>query len=166
MLLQCLFLDSRRVVPDERLLCYPTRNVSQVDRYLFRSVTQLVKQMCCLLPEKMSYLPEFWGVNRPPDPLSRMPMHVVISTHEDLLSTLENRRLRWFDQGTVPRKRGRQKKIWEDNIKDWTGLDFNSSQRAAEDRQRWQKIVSSCATTTLVPVAICLNTGSWQTMYF
>ena len=29
----------------------PTRNVSQVDGYLFRSVTQLVKQMCCLLPE-------------------------------------------------------------------------------------------------------------------
>ena len=43
-LLQCLFVDGRRVVPDERLLCYPTRNVSQVDGYLFRSMTQLVKQ--------------------------------------------------------------------------------------------------------------------------
>ena len=50
-LLQCLFFDGRRVVPDEHLLCYPTRNVSQVDGNLFRSVTQLVKQMCCLLPE-------------------------------------------------------------------------------------------------------------------
>ena len=28
-LLQSLFFDGRRVVPDERLLCYPTRNVSQ-----------------------------------------------------------------------------------------------------------------------------------------
>ena len=27
-LLQSLFFDGRRVVPDERLLCYPTRNVS------------------------------------------------------------------------------------------------------------------------------------------
>ena len=27
-------------------------------------------------------------------------------------------------------------------MKAWTGLDFNSSQRAAEDRQRWQKIVA------------------------
>ena len=57
-------------------------------------------------------------------------------------------------QGTLPgkRKRGRQKKRWEDNIKEWTGLDFNNSQRAAEDRQRWQKIaadVSSGAPTTL-----------------
>ena len=39
------------VVLDERLLSYPTRNVSQVDGNLFRSVTQLVKQICCLLPE-------------------------------------------------------------------------------------------------------------------
>ena len=50
-LLQCLFFDGRRVVPDERLLWYPTRNVSQVDGYLFGLVTQLVKQMRCLLPE-------------------------------------------------------------------------------------------------------------------
>ena len=50
-LLQCQFFDDRRVVPDERIICYPILNVSQVDGYLFRSVTQLVKQMCCLLPE-------------------------------------------------------------------------------------------------------------------
>ena len=57
-------------------------------------------------------------------------------------------------QVTVPgkRKRGRQKKRWEDNIKEWTGLDFSNSERAAEDRQRWKKIVadvSSGAPTTL-----------------
>ena len=56
---------------------------------------------------------------------------------------------------TRERKRGRQKKIWEDNIKEWTGLDFNSSLRAAEDRQRWQKIVadvsSGAPTTLMVP---------------
>ena len=62
-------------------------------------------------------------------------------------------------QGTVPgkRKRGRQKKRWEDNIKEWTGLDFNSSQIAAEDRQRWKKIVadvrSGAPTTLMVPVS-------------
>ena len=50
-LLQYLFFDDHRVVPDERLLYYPTRTLSQVDGYLFCSVTQLVKQMCCLLPE-------------------------------------------------------------------------------------------------------------------
>ena len=31
------------------------------------------------------------------------------------------------------RRKGRQKKRWEDNIKEWTGIDFASSTRAAED---------------------------------
>ena len=62
-------------------------------------------------------------------------------------------------QGTVPGKikRGRQNKSWKDNIEESTGLDFNSSQRAAEDRQRWQKSVAdvsrSAPTTLLVPGA-------------
>ena len=39
-------------------------------------------------------------------------------------------------QGTVKRnrKRGRQKR-WEDNIKEWTGMDFASSTRATETGQ-------------------------------
>ena len=46
-------------------------------------------------------------------------------------------------QGTVQgkRRKGRQKKRWEDNIKEWTGMDFASSTRAAEDRTRWKGIV-------------------------
>ena len=48
---QWVFFDGRRVLPDERLLCCPARNVSHVDGYLLRSVTQLVKQMCYVLPE-------------------------------------------------------------------------------------------------------------------
>ena len=33
------------------------------------------------------------------------------------------------------RRRGRQKKRWEDNIKGWTGMDFASSTRATETGQ-------------------------------
>ena len=40
------------------------------------------------------------------------------------------------------RKRGRQKKRWEDNINEWTGMDFVSSTRAAENRSRWKGIVA------------------------
>ena len=38
-------------------------------------------------------------------------------------------------QGTAKggRKRGRQRKRWEDNIKEWTGLEFAKSQRAVEN---------------------------------
>ena len=53
-------------------------------------------------------------------------------------------------QGTVKgaRRRGRQKKRWEDNIKEWTGMEFGDSLRAAEDRERWKGIV---ATLSVVP---------------
>ena len=46
------------------------------------------------------------------------------------------------------RKRGRQKKRWEDNIKEWTGMDLASSTRAAENRSRWKGIV---ANSSVVP---------------
>ena len=38
-------------------------------------------------------------------------------------------------QGTVKgaRRRGREKKRWEDNIKEWTGMGFGDSLRAAKD---------------------------------
>ncbi len=49
-----------------------------------------------------------------------------------------------------------KEKMREDNIRMWTGLDFNNCQRAAEDRKRWQKIVadvnSGAPSTLVVPV--------------
>ena len=46
-------------------------------------------------------------------------------------------------QGTVQEKwmKSRQKKRREDNIKEWTGMDFASSARAAEDLTRWNGMV-------------------------
>ena len=58
----------------------------------------------------------------------------------------------WFSKdnptGHSERKRGRQKKRWEDNIKEWTGMDFATSTRAAENRSRWKGIV---ANSSVVP---------------
>ena len=47
-------------------------------------------------------------------------------------------------QGTVEggRRQGRQRKRWEDNIREWTGLEFARSQRAVENRERWGKLVA------------------------
>ena len=42
------------------------------------------------------------------------------------------------------RRRERQKKRWEDNVKEW----FGDSLRAVEDRERWKCIV---ATSSVVP---------------
>ena len=46
-------------------------------------------------------------------------------------------------QGTVKggRRQGRQRKRWEDNISERTGLEFAKSQRAVKNREKWRKLV-------------------------
>ena len=93
----------------------------------------------------------------------RRKIHAAIGEYDKLLTLVKKRKLRWFGhvsrssglaktilQGTVKgkRKRGRQKKRWEDNIKEWTGMDFANSTRAAENRSRWKGIV---ANSSVVP---------------
>ena len=53
-------------------------------------------------------------------------------------------------QGTVQggRRRGRQKKRWEDNITEWTGLKLGEALRKAENREEWRTVV---ARSSLVP---------------
>ena len=38
-------------------------------------------------------------------------------------------------------KKTRQRKRWEDNIREWTGLEFAKFQRAVENREKWRKLV-------------------------
>ena len=88
----------------------------------------------------------------------RRKIQAAIGEYDELLTLVKKRKLRWFGhgsrssglaktilQGTVKgkRKRGRQKKRWEDNIKEWTGMDFASSTWAAENRTRWKGIVAN-----------------------
>ena len=87
----------------------------------------------------------------------------AIGVHDDLLTMVKKRKLRRYGhisrssgmaktllQGTVKgaRRRGRQKKRWEDNIKEWTGMGFGDSLRAAEDREGWKGIA---AMSSVVP---------------
>ena len=73
----------------------------------------------------------------------------VIGPYEDLLTTVKRRKLKWYGhvsrssglsktimQGTVKggRRRGGQRKRWEDNIKDWTCLRAAESLRVSKDR--------------------------------
>ena len=46
--------------------------------------------------------------------------------------------------GTVKggRRRGKQRKRCEDDIREWTGLEFAKSQRAVENREEWRKLVA------------------------
>ena len=88
----------------------------------------------------------------------RRKIQAAIGEYDELLTLVKKRKLRRLGhvsrssglaktilQGTVKgkRKRGRQKKRWEDNIKEWTGMDFASSTRAAENRSRWKVVVAN-----------------------
>ena len=42
------------------------------------------------------------------------------------------------------RKRGRQRKQWYDNIREWTGLDLVQAKRLAQDRTAWKKMTRRC----------------------
>ncbi len=42
----------------------------------------------------------------------------------------------------VPRDRGRSRRLYIDDIRDWTGMDLTTSARRTEDRERWKEEVS------------------------
>ena len=80
----------------------------------------------------------------------------AIGPHEDLLTIVKRHKLQWYGhvsrssglaktilQGTVKggRRQGRQRKRWEHNLREWTGLEFGRSQRAMENRGKWRKLV-------------------------
>ena len=85
----------------------------------------------------------------------------------DRLTIIKRRKLHWYDhvsrssglaetilQGTVNggRRQGRQRKRWEDNIREWTGLEFGRSQRAVENREKWRKLVAKSSVVPQQPL--------------
>ena len=66
-------------------------------------------------------------------------------------------------QSTVTggRRQGRQRKRWEDNIWEWTVLEFGKSQRAVENRGKWRKLV---AKPSVVPQRPSLLKDRWDEM--
>ncbi|KAK2154599.1 hypothetical protein NP493_2167g00018 [Ridgeia piscesae] len=95
----------------------------------------------------------------------------AIGPQEDLLTTVKRRKLEWYGhitrssglaktilQGTVQggRIRGRQKKIWEDNIPEWTGKTLGAAMRKAERREEWRELV---ARSSVAPQRSTKTTG-------
>ena len=68
-------------------------------------------------------------------------------------------------QGTVKggRRQGGQRKRWEDNIREWTGLEFGKSQRAVENREKWRKLV---AKSSVVPQRPSRLRDWWRWWWF
>ena len=85
------------------------------------------------------------------------------SDHTKTSVPLQRNKLQWYGhvsrssglvktilQGTVKggRRQGKQRKKWEDNIREWTGLEYGRSQRAVENGEKWRKLV---AKSSVVP---------------
>ena len=93
----------------------------------------------------------------------------AIGPHEELLTTVKRRKLQWYGhvsrssgpaktvlQGTAKggRRQGKQRKRWEDNIREWTGLEFAKSQRAVETRGKWRKLVTKSSVMPQRPLRL------------
>ena len=97
------------------------------------------------------------------DHVTNEEVQQALRPREDLLTIVNRCKLQWYGhvsrssglaktilQSTVRggRRQGRQRKRWEDNIREWTGLEFAKSQRAVENRGKWRKLV---AKSSVVP---------------
>ena len=88
----------------------------------------------------------------------RAKIQQAAGPHKDLLTIVKRRKLQWYGcvsrssglaktilQGTVKggRRQGRQRKRWEDNMRESTGLEFGKSQRAVENKEKWRKLLQN-----------------------
>eukprot|EP00794_Sanderia_malayensis_P006641 gene6641-biopygen5410 len=76
---------------------------------------------------------------------------------ESLLNIIKIRKLTWFghvtrDKGTMKntimqgkvegkRNRGRHRRLYKDDIRDWTGMGLTTAVRRTEDRKKWKEEV-------------------------
>ena len=76
-------------------------------------------------------------------------------SNEDLLTTVKQHKLKWYRlvtrstglakkilQGTEYKKDSRQKKRWEDNIPEWTGMTLGAAMGKAERWEEWRELVA------------------------
>ena len=90
----------------------------------------------------------------------RAIVNTNVGPQEPLLATVKRRKLTWFGhvtrhdslcktimQGTVEggRRRGRQRKSWSDNVKEWTELSMPELLTQSTDRPAWRRMSASSA---------------------
>ena len=107
----------------------------------------------------------------------RAKIQQAIRPHEDLPTIVKRHKLQWYEhvshssglaktilQGTVKggRRQGRQKKRWEDSIREWTGLEFTKPQRAVENRKKWRKMVVKSSVLPQPPSQLRDRCCSWE----
>ena len=112
----------------------------------YRKTTHLIQRPCYQRGSSCKDPAGNWTTPRPPDDHKEMQTAVVWTCLLFIRSAKNH--LARHSTAKGGRRQGRQRKRWENNIREWTGLKFSRSQRAAENREKWRKLV---AKSSVVP---------------
>ena len=95
--------------------------------------------------KKVFLLHEYIRSSRQLDHMKTSRQAAVVWSCFPFIRSGQNHLARHSERGEKTR---RTKKRWEDNIREWTGLEFGKSQRAVENSEKWRKLV---AKSSVVP---------------
>ena len=107
----------------------PKKNTSHGNEVLPQDTTQLMQRPCYQQGSPCQDPAGNWTTRRPPDHRKETQTAVVWSCFPFIRSG-QNHLARHSEGGG---RQGRQRKRWEDNIGEWTGLEFGRSQKAVEN---------------------------------
>ena len=117
------------------------KNTSHGNEVLRQDTMHLIKRPCYQRESRCQDPAGNWNTRRSPDHRKKTQTEVVW-TCLPFISSGQNHL-----QGTVKggRRQGRQRKRCEDNIREWTGLEFGKSQRAVENRMMMGALRTACS---------------------
>ncbi|GFO04033.1 UDP-glucuronosyltransferase 2a1-like [Plakobranchus ocellatus] len=76
----------------------------------------------------------------------------AIGQYTDLFTLVKQRKFKWYGHVTIMqctvqggRRRGRQRKRWDDNTKEWTGFELRDTLRRAGHAEGWSSLVKKTA---------------------
>ena len=143
-----VFLSAQIMDPHRRA---PKTNTSHGNEVLPRETTHPIQRPCYQRGSACQDPAGNWTTRRPPDHRKETQTAVAWSCFPFIRSG-QNHLARHSERR---RRRGGQRKRWEDNIREWTGLEFGKSQRAVENREKWRKrckVICGAPTTLTVKV--------------
>ena len=133
--------------PDSRA---PKKNTSHANEVQPQDTTHLIRRPCYQRGGPCQDPAGNCTTRRPPDHQCKLQGYGHVSHSSGLAKAIL--------QGTVKgeRRQGGQRKRWETNIGEWTGLEFGMSKRAVENRGKWRKLVAKSSVVPQRPSRIMM----------
>ena len=128
----------------------PKKNTSHGNEVLLQDTTHLIQRPCYQRGSPCQDPAGNWTTGRPPDH-RKEAQTVVVWTCPPFIRSDQNHFARHSERGSKTRQT-------EDNVREWTGLDFAKSQRAVKNREKWRKLV---AKSSVVPQRLSRLKNRW-----